>query len=526
MYKTENLGEKLFGTVMALAIAVGAAWGTWRDLQPKFRDVAITVAEEMPSLIDFTTEFAVSEKCAAVTDLSALENSDVGVHEIVLRQGAREETVTLTIVDNVAPQLKAKDLDLPLDVQVKEEDAVEFLWDHTPVKLSFDRSVEVPEDYSPLELKLIAEDTSGNTSTDTFTVRFNWMRDAVNLEFGQSLTREDLLYAPEKDAAAITDEMLAQINAAPVGEHEITSTIGERTLSCLVNVQDTQGPVLELREYQTYPNKQVKVEKFVVSATDVSGKVTLTMLTEPDTSEVGSQIIQIEAKDIYGNVTIGETTLYIATDFKPPVISGAGSTLSVEKNSTPNYLAGVKAVDDNDGAVKVSVDASRVNTAAAGSYVAVYTARDKAGNVATVRRKVVVAHDAADTAALVKSIADKQGNDPEAIRNYVRSSIRYSSSWGGDDPVWTGFTDKHGNCYVHALCLKSILDLKGFNTQLIWVTNKTHYWLIIEIQPGVWRHIDPTPSNLHGRYSLMTDTQRHSTLSGRDWDRTAWPACE
>lgn len=526
MCRTDNLAGRLLSTALALLIAAGAAWGTWRDMQPKFRDLTIHAGDSMPTLVDFTTEYAVPGKCALVTDMSGMSSSDAGIHQIVLRQGAREETVTLTILDTLAPELEVKDLELPVGTELKTEDAVAHVWDHTQVKLSFDREVQVPADYSPFELGVMAEDTSGNVTTRYLTVRFNWLREDLTLEFGQSLTREDLLYAPEKDAALITDETLDMINTAPVGEYEITSTSGERTLACKIAVQDTQGPVLELKEHQTYPNSKVRISDFVVSATDISGEVVLTMVTEPDCSEVGTYTIVIEARDIYGNVTTGETQLYVATDFWPPVIYGVNGDLHVEKYSDPDYLAGVTAVDAKDGTVEVTVDASRVNTDAAGTYVVIYTARDSSGNEATYRRKVHVPHDETDTAALVESIAGQLEDDPEKIRDYVRYSIRYSTSWGGEDPVWQGFTDKHGNCYVHALCLKAVLDLKGYNTQLIWVTAKSHYWLIIEIEPGVWRHIDATPSNLHSRYSLMTDDQRYWTLSGRNWDREQWPACE
>ena len=76
------------------------------------------------------------------------------------------------------------------------------------------------------------------------------------------------------------------------------------------------------------------------------------------------------------------------------------------------------------------------------------------------------------------------------------------------------------------MCLKALLDEKGYNTQLIWVTERTHYWLIIEIEPGVWRHIDATPGTRHTKYSLMDDKQRLETLSGRWWYYSEWPACE
>ena len=145
-------------------------------------------------------------------------------------------------------------------------------------------------------------------------------------------------------------------------------------------------------------------------------------------------------------------------------------------------------------------------------------------NTTTVKRKITVNHSEEDVKALVKDIADQLSSDPEEIRDYVRT-IRYSTNWGGDDPVWYGFTKGSGNCYVHAHCLKAIFDEKGIESQMIWVNNKTHYWLIVKIG-DVWRHIDATPTRGHMVYSLMTDEERAATLSGRNWDRDAWPACE
>ena len=517
---------RILAVLAALLIALGAAWGTWRDAQPKFRDVTISAGEEMPLLEDYFTEFAVAGKCEFVTDLSGLDGFSVGDHEVVLRQGQRQETVTLHIVDTLAPELEVQDLEVALGTQITTEDLITHLWDHTQVTVAFAREPEIPDNYSDLTLEVIATDTSGNTSTASATVSFVWMRTELTVEFGTVLTAADILYDAEKDADLLSQEDLDRINQEGVGQYEITSTAQGRSLVCRVTVQDTQGPVLVLQEHQEYLRGSVRLEDFLVSAEDLSGEVTVTLLTTHDCSVEGPQTVRVEAKDIYGNTTVAETTLYVVTDVTAPVISGGNDTLSVPKNTQPNYLAGVSARDDRDGAVNVTVDDSKVDLTTAGTYFVTYIARDSSGNEAKLRRKVIVEHDAEDTAALVAAIAATLENDPEKIRDYVRSSIRYSTDWGGDDPVWKGFTDKSGNCYVHALCLKAILDLKGYNTQLIWVTNKTHYWLIIEMEPGVWRHIDPTPSDLHSRYSLMTDQQRLWTLSGRDWDHSQWPACE
>ena len=114
----------------------------------------------------------------------------------------------------------------------------------------------------------------------------------------------------------------------------------------------------------------------------------------------------------------------------------------------------------------------------------------------------------------------------------------YSSgkaAWGGEDPIWYGFTQFTGNCYVHAVCLEALLEYYGYTYQEIWVTHiddgrPPHYWVIVDMG-GYWRHVDATPGVAHSKYSLMTDEQRYETLyrsdyGQRDWDRSLWPACE
>lgn len=288
------------------------------------------------------------------------------------------------------------------------------------------------------------------------------------------------------------------------------------------------APSLELRAVTIDKNQSVKVEDFVVSATDISGEVTVTLLTQPDCKKAGTQTIQVEAKDVNGNVTVAETTLQVYTDTTPPSFSGVGA-MTVEKHSTPDYEAGVVAKDSRDGNVTFTYDASKVNTSVAGTYYVIYSATDSSGNKATYRRKVTVNRDEEDTAALVASLAAKLSNDPEKIRDYVRNNIRYSSNWGGEDPVWYGLKEKQGNCYVHAKILDALLKEKGFETQLIWVTQTengrpTHYWNIVYVN-GVWRHIDSTPGVKHPA-TLMTDQERYNNLQGRDWDRSKWPKCE
>lgn len=237
------------------------------------------------------------------------------------------------------------------------------------------------------------------------------------------------------------------------------------------------------------------------------------------------------------DATTGSTTsVTVTTAPTQPSLPDAGPLFSgmdgitTDKNQKPDYYTGVSAIDKRDGPVDFTVDDSKVDLSTAGTYYAIYSATDLHGNTTTYRRRIVVNHDQEDTRKLAAEIAAKLPGDAEELRDYVRTKIRYSQDWGGEDPVWFGFKHKNGNCYVHALCLESLLREKGFETRLIWVTDKSHYWNLVRID-GTWYHIDATPGTRHSKYSLMNDAQRYETLitedGNRDWDRTNpdWPAC-
>ena len=81
----------------------------------------------------------------------------------------------------------------------------------------------------------------------------------------------------------------------------------------------------------------------------------------------------------------------------------------------------------------------------------------------------------------INTYFEKAGNDYESARLYVQQTIKYNSNWGGEDPVWYGLTTFTGNCYVHALIYKTFLDKLGYENQLIWTTDQTHYWNLIKI---------------------------------------------
>lgn len=519
--------KAVFGGAAAAVLLAGAACGLVIRQQrlPKFQDVTVELGTASLGIDSFATKHARLGKCAFVSDVSLLDIGKVGSHAVTLRHGKQEQTVRLNIVDTVPP--KAEFLAERHEVSgymPRPEDFVKRIEDLSPVTLTFDREIPENWDMEPRTLTVIVTDAGGNELRAECLLTYTWLKETVELELGTHLTKEMLLLNPEKDGNLVAQTLVDSINGCGVGEYTVTSRSGEAVSRCTVTVSDTVGPVLKLQPVAIYAGGTAKAEDFVVSAEDFSGVAEVRMVTEPDFTSVGEQVIVFEAEDTLGNLTTEKTLLRVGMDMEPPVISGL-STLKVEKGSVPNYYEGVSAWDKLDGSCRVRCNAENVDTSKSGFYYITYTAVDSTGNTATARRTVEVLHDAEDTAALVREIAASLSSDPEALRDYVRNTIGYSSNWGGDDPVWYGFKQRTGNCYVHALCLRVLLDYYGYETQLIWVKDKSHYWLLINLN-GVWRHIDGTPSATHSRYSLMTDEQRYETLKGRDWEREKWPVCE
>ena len=509
----------ILAIVMIAAIGVGQYNG-WLDRQPKFHDVTIELGEPMPSIEAFMTEYAKVEKARLVTQDADL--TLVGTQPLVFAHNGKEETIALTIQDTTAPKVEFLNVTATVRDTVKPEDLVHVVEEYSPYTVSF----QLPDGdrtYGDVTVQVLVTDEHGNETAGESIISYRWMRERFELELGATLVRGTLIYGGWQEGIVLDQAQIDEINAAPVGEYKVVSSFGDSTNECVVTVKDTTAPVLKLQTVVIYLGETAALEDFVVSATDISGDVEVRLVEPLPLEEAGTYAIAVEAEDIYGNISVKEAELQVILDTTPPEFFGV-RPLPVEKNSTPDYYVGVSAVDDRDGEVPFWVDASRVDTSKAGTYYVEYTAVDSEGNLGYYRRQVSVMHSAEDTEELAVSIAATLSNDVEEIRDYVRNTIRYSYEWGGEDPVWHGFTQKSGNCYVHARCFQALLRAKGYETMIIWVEDQTHYWNLVKIN-GVWRHMDSTPDSVnHTRYSIMTDEMRYETLSGRDWNRSAWPA--
>lgn len=515
-------GKICLGAICLLLLAALGLCGYtgWHYLQPKFQDVTIELGEDFPAVDRFLTPMAQKEKAVLLTNNPDI--SKAGTAELTFAHNGKEETVTLTVQDTTAPTAKFQDVTVDMDAKVTADLFVTEVSDLSETTVSFAESFTCPLGGSA-DVEIEVSDIHGNKITQTCRLTVLWMHEAVTLEVGEKLTKAHILMNPERDGKMISQKEIDKINKSGIGTYTLQLKGDDRSGTCTVTMQDTIAPKLVLKNVTIDVGDKLTAKKFVKEASDASGKVTLKFKKTPDSKKIGTTTVTIIAKDKNGNKTEATATLKVHKDSKAPVFSGL-KAMSVKKNSSPNYRSGVKAKDAKDGYVEFTVDTSRVNLSKAGTYYAVYTAKDEAGNKATARRKITVTHSDADTRELVKKWAAKLSNDPMEIMKYVRKNIKYNHNWGGDDPVWYGLKNKAGNCYVHAKVLEAIFKLKGIKTQIIWVKDKSHYWNLVYTDAG-WRHIDSTPGSKHPP-RLMSDTDRYNNLQGRDWDRSKWPKCE
>ena len=491
---------------------------------PVKRNVYIELGTKKISSKDFTRNIPSNVKIK--TDLSKIDLSKVKKYSIKIKVNGINRISTLHIVDTTKPQVKFKDVYQYKDYKIKAEDFIENIQDESSVTTYIEK-VPTINDFKNYPVNVIVKDKYGNITQKEVTLHIEVVKSHYTLELGDEFSLTDILYNDE-DEVNYDEEELKKINSNEIGKYTLNIKYNGKNYPVEIQVKDTKAPELKLKNVSIFWDEdKVEKEDFIDEVSDASGEVETNMEASIEYGKVGKYKVTITAKDKNGLETKKETTLSIIKDKEAPVISGVG-TKTVNVGSTINFKSGVSAKDNKDGKVDFTVDASKVNTKKAGTYYATYKATDKSGNTKTVVRKIIVKKEVqrvsyssnASKSTIVKSTASRIGNSIRAIHNWVYNNISFHSEWGGSDPVKYGLTKYRGNCYVHAMVYNALLEAKGYQAQVIWTTDKTHYWNIIKVG-GKWLHYD-TSAGYHVVFG-WNNKQRKAALNGRNWDHSKWP---
>lgn len=250
------------------------------------------------------------------------------------------------------------------------------------------------------------------------------------------------------------------------------------------------------------------------------------------------------------NYETGNTTYeYAAEDTTAPKISGfigknsyngdiPYQTVYEDEADSFDFFKYVKALDDRDGKVKLSVDTSRVNFSKKGTYTITYTAVDSAGNKAKANGKIAVrTNDSYDRLAdeVLDSIIKKDWSDQRkvtAIYQFAHDNIAYTgtsdkSSW--EKEAARGIRNGRGDCFTYYAVVRLLLSRCGIpNLEVKRVQGYgRHWWNMAYVGTGFY-HVDACPRRAGGKLCLLTDAQlkEYSTNRGRNshiWDYAGKP---
>jgi len=243
----------------------------------------------------------------------------------------------------------------------------------------------------------------------------------------------------------------------------------------LVPVPDTIAPRLGLKgasAMQLFVGENF-TDEGVIALDNVDSKVDVKVTGKVDTNTAGEYVLTYTATDAAGNTTTETRKVIVALpagDDVAPRLSLIGSAL--EKITVgENFVdAGVTAIDDTDGNLKVKVT-GKVDVNKPGSYTLTYTTTDAAGNTSTVKRKVTVEAPL----AIAKLYFDLGSSEfPADTELSLSSVLSYLKTHSTSKAIVSGFHDPSGNAeknkqlsYDRAIAVRDLLQKSGITPDRI-----------------------------------------------------------
>ena len=215
------------------------------------------------------------------------------------------------------------------------------------------------------------------------------------------------------DAQFVSD--MTAVDLKTPGTYPVQVQYKNKTYDCTIVVEDTLAPEGKVHNVSVYSGQPLKPEDFVTDITDATA-VTVSWKPEPNLTVEAQTLMTIILTDAAGNQSEYEAVLSVFVDNGVPQLTGVDAIFTYI-GTEPDYLDGVTAMDDRDVALEITVDSSKVDLNAVGTYDITYSVTDAAGNTTTVPSTVTVTDD--NTAPTIQGVHD--------ISLYLGSAVSYRS---------------------------------------------------------------------------------------------------
>ncbi len=213
-----------------------------------------------------------------------------------------------------------------------------------------------------------------------------------------------------------------KIDTSTIQEYKIKYSFRNYTKECRVTITDTQPPVLKLKDYETDMVEEVTLEHFIESCEDYS-EVEISFVTD-DLSKEGDTVVEIKAKDQYGNETIETCILKRKEDKNPPTIEEEFDTVEVMKGNSYDF-SDISIKDEIDPNPVLSVEGD-VDYATPGTYIVTLKASDRSGNVVEKQVYVIVKQNEEENLRCVYLTFDDgpSYNTPKVLEILARYNVK------------------------------------------------------------------------------------------------------
>lgn len=318
------------------------------------------------------------------------------------------------------------------------------------------------------------------------------------------------------------DEKAGQ-NTATSKEDATLSTTGNSASTSITAVEAAEAKSDENSGTNESPTGSTEntsaTDSTEVAAAAVSSETTEEAKpTEPGYlfSAPGKYSVLLKGTDKSGNEST-KTIIVTVTDKTAPVFDGLQENVEItdKDKSAPDYLEGVKAIDEIDGDVTASlkVDDSNVQYGKAGSYSITYTATDESGNKAEAAIPVVIKDTTAPyfavlTSALNLFVTDEKPNYAslvtaiDAVDGDVKDSLTVDDSsveykYPGEYTANFRVQDKSGNVAEKSVPVSISAGWKIQGGKTYYYSPEdghlNHNWSSID---GRWYYFDPDDGHM------------------------------
>ncbi|WP_422355942.1 collagen-binding domain-containing protein [Roseivirga pacifica] len=363
------------------------------------------------------------------TNTVSLTATDASGNEVI-------EEFTVTVVDNIAPNVVAQDVTVYLnsngEALISVQDVNNGSTDNCSLTLELNKTSFDCSDLGTNTVLLTGTDASGNSATASAVVT---VVDAINpvvtakdflgyLDANGELTisQNDVVEALSDNCSVVNVTISkTEFGCAELGENTVTITVTDAAgntaiATSTVTIEDKTAPVVTVQNVSlnldASGNATLEVSDVETSSTDNCGIASKVLSqTTFDCDDLGTNTVSLTVTDASGNEVIEEFTVTIVDNIAPNVVA---QDVTVYLNSNGEALISVQDVNNgstDNCSLTLELNKTSFNCNDIGANTVTLAGTDAAGNTASATATVTVIDNIAPVIQTVQSLNVELGED-------------------------------------------------------------------------------------------------------------------